>query len=209
MAIAHVIGPAMAIRWRIGHTNANSGVNVPVTSEPRPQAPAQPETAAPRLSAKLIIPFIDSTRQVFAKMVGVKAETGQPHLKDNAVPSYDVSGIIGFSGDLVGSVVVSFQLQTARKLVASFVGFDLDPGSADFADAVGELANMIAGSAKKDLDGLTANITVPTVIIGAGHKVARLNGVPCVVIPCKTPVGDFAVEVNIKPSGAPNQKRLG
>jgi len=174
---------------------------VPTTSEPKQTAPAQARpTTAPRLSSKLIIPFVDSTRDVFTKMVGVKAEMGQPHLKDNPTPSYDVSGIIGFSGDLVGSVVVSFQMQTARKLVASFVGSDLDPSSPDFADAVGELANMIAGSAKKDLGGLTANISVPTVIIGSGHMVARLNGVPCVVIPCKTPVGDFAVEVNIKPT---------
>jgi chemotaxis protein CheX len=150
----------------------------------------------------LILPFVNSTREVFAKMVGVKAETGAPHLKDNATLSYDVSGIIGFSGDLVGSVVVSFQMKTAQKLVSSFVGCDLDPATPDFADAIGELANMIAGSAKKDLTGLTANISVPTVIIGTGHKVARLNGVPCIVIPCKTPVGDFAVEVNIKPTGA-------
>jgi chemotaxis protein CheX len=183
---------------------------VPTTTQPRPHgSPAQPQPNVPlRLSSKLIIPFVDSTREVFAKMVGVKAETGQPHLKNNPVASYDVSGIIGFTGDIVGSVVVSFQLQTARKLVASFVGSDLDPINPDFADAVGELANMIAGSAKKDLGGLTANISVPTVIIGPGHLVARLNGVPCIVIPCKTPVGDFAVEVNIKPTGASTVKAV-
>jgi len=67
----------------------------------------------------------------------------------------------------------------------------------DFADAIGELANMIAGSAKKDL-GHTASISVPNVVIGGGHIIARLSEVPCLVIPCRTPVGNFAVEVNIK-----------
>jgi chemotaxis protein CheX len=74
---------------------------------------------------------------------------------------------------------------------------DIDPGTADFADAIGELANMVAGSAKSDL-GVIANISLPSVIIGHGHTIARLSGVPCVVIPCRTAVGEFAVEVNIK-----------
>jgi CheY-specific phosphatase CheX len=59
---------------------------------------------------------------------------------------------------------------------------------------------MIAGGAKKHL-GNAASITVPSVIIGSGHQIARLSDVPCVVIPCTSPVGDFAVEVNIKQLG--------
>jgi chemotaxis protein CheX len=130
-------------------------------------------------------------------MVGIETTVQRPHLKGNPSPSYDVSGIIGFSGEVIGSVVVSFQRAAAIKLVSSFAGMEIQPETPDFADAVGELANMIAGSAKKDL-GATASITVPSVIIGAGHIIARLSDVPCVVIPCATPVGEFAVEVNIK-----------
>jgi chemotaxis protein CheX len=74
---------------------------------------------------------------------------------------------------------------------------ELEPGTADFTDAVGELANMIAGGAKKHL-GNAASITVPSVIIGKGHQIARLSDVPCLVIPCTTAAGDFAVEINIK-----------
>ncbi len=95
-------------------------------------------------------------------------------------------------------MIVSLQQAAAVKLVTAFTGMEMDPSSTDFCDAIGELANMIAGSAKKDLQ-LLASITVPTVILGNGHKVARLSGVPCIVIPCHTPAGDFAVEVNIKP----------
>ena len=46
---------------------------------------------------------------------------------------------------------------------------------------------------------------MPSVIIGTGHQIARLRDVPCVVIPCRTAAGDFAVEVNVKqvaPHGA-------
>lgn len=152
---------------------------------------------APVIEPKLIVPFVNSVRSVFATMVGVQTTVERPHLKHQATPSYDVSGIIGFSGEITGSVVVSFQMQAAEKLASSFAGTPMKHDSPDFADAIGELANMIAGSAKKDLGGL-ASISVPSVVIGHGHMIARLSDVPCIVIPCKTAVGDFAVEINIK-----------
>lgn len=151
------------------------------------------------LSSRLILPFVNSTMQVFSTMVNVKPQIIKPALKEDANATYDVSGIIGFSGEIIGSVVVSFQMEAAQKLVGALVGMDVDSTSSDFVDAVGEIANMIAGSAKKDL-GKNANIAIPTVIIGKNHVIGRLSGVPCIVIPCKTPVGDFAVEVNIKPT---------
>jgi len=147
----------------------------------------------------MILPFINSTVNVFSSMVGITPEIAKPRLKEGSGASFDVSGIIGFSGEILGSVVVSLQLQTASKLVAAMVGSDVDPTSPDFADAIGELTNMIAGGAKTNL-GVLANITCPVVVIGASHVIARLTGVPCIVIPCHTPHSDFAIEVNIKPA---------
>jgi len=157
----------------------------------------QATQAKPTINPKLVVPFVNSVRNVFSTMVGVETTVERPMLKPQPVPSYDVSGIIGFSGEIVGSVVVSFQREAAIRLVESFAGVKLEPESVDFADAIGELANMIAGAAKKDLGGL-ANISTPNVIIGQGHQIARLKDVPCLVIPVSTAVGNFAVEVCIK-----------
>lgn len=159
------------------------------TIQPQPQS---------KLNAKMIMPFVNAAMNVFTTMVHIKPEISKPRLKEDAAATYDVSGVIGFSGEIVGSVVLSFQRETAIKLVNALVGMEVDPNSPDFTDAIGELANMVAGNAKKDL-GLAANIAIPTVIIGNNHRIGRLSDVPCVLIPCKTSVGEFAVEVNIKP----------
>lgn len=153
--------------------------------------------AAPQINVKLIVPFVNSVRAVFTTMIKVPTTVQRPFLKTDTTTPYDVTSIIGFSGDVVGSVVISMHQATAAKLVSSFAGMEIAPGTADYADAIGEIANMIAGSAKKDL-GKAASITVPTVVFGTGHSVARLSDVPSVVIPVTTPVGDFAVEVNVK-----------
>jgi chemotaxis protein CheX len=172
---------------------------MPDTATPTAPAAAAPAPAAApaAINPKLIVPFVNSARTVFSTMCNITATVQRPHVKGTPSTSYDVSGLIGFSGEVIGSVVVSFQRAAAIKIVSAFTGMDIQPESPDFADAIGELTNMIAGSAKKDL-GCVASITVPSVVIGTGHVIARLSDVPCIVIPCSTPVGEFAVEVNIK-----------
>ena len=157
-----------------------------------------PPPSAPSSTAKLIVHFITSIREVLRTMANVTVTVGSPTLKQSPLPTYDISGIIGFSGEFVGSMVLSFQEAAAKAIVSSFAGMPIAPDSPDFADAVGELANMIAGSAKTSFGGGT-NISVPSIVMGKGHTVARLHDVPCLIIPCHTEAGDFAVEVNIKP----------
>jgi chemotaxis protein CheX len=150
-----------------------------------------------KIDARLMAPFVRSVRSVLATMAGVETAIGPMRLKESPSPEYDYSGIIGISGSIVGTVVVSFKRETAVKLVAAFAGAEVEPDTPDFADAIGELANMIAGAAKKDLGG-DSSITVPSVISGRGHSVSRPKDVPCVVFPCSTAAGDFAVEVSIR-----------
>jgi chemotaxis protein CheX len=155
------------------------------------------ESPPAAIDTKLLAPFVKAVKAVFGTMVKVEATIDRPYLKNETTPSYDVSGIIGFSGEVAGSLVLSLQQAAAVKLVEAFAGALMAPDSPDFADAIGELANMVAGSAKKDL-GAAASITVPTVVLGSAHVIARLSDVPCVVIPCTTAVGKFAIEINIK-----------
>jgi chemotaxis protein CheX len=164
-----------------------------------------PSASSP--SAEFIVHFITSIREVLRTMAQVTVTVGAPTLKKSPTTTYDVSAIIGFSGEIVGSMVLSFQKGTAEAIVTSFAGSPISPDSPDFADAVGELANMIAGSAKTSFGGGT-NISVPSIILGTGHTIARLQEVPCLIIPCHTVAGSFAVEVNIKPiNGAPSAPR--
>jgi chemotaxis protein CheX len=159
---------------------------------------AEPQPANPVIDAKLVLPFVNATREVFKTMLSLDTEIMRPLVrKKDSGPHHDVSGIIGFSGDLVGSAILSFGTAAAVNIVQAFAGERLEVGNPDFADAVGELANMVAGAAKRDL-GVNASISVPTVIIGNGYSIAGLSTVPCLVIPCRTAAGDFAVQICIK-----------
>lgn len=154
-------------------------------------------TTVNALGPDLVIPFMNAVTQVFQKMVGVPATVQKPYLKTQTTSTYNVCGIIGLSGQVAGSVVVSFGEDTAVMLVEKFAGSKFKVTDPDFADAIGELANMIAGGAKQHLGGV-ASISTPSVVIGKGYVIAGMSDIPCVVVPCTSPCGDFAVEICIK-----------
>jgi chemotaxis protein CheX len=153
------------------------------------------------MDVRYINPFMESTRQVFDMMLKTSVEFGKPHLTRDS-GQHDVSGIIGMSGDVVGSIVLRFPLNVASGLVARFVGSEMAADSEDFSDAIGELVNMITGAAKARFEGQSVSISCPSVVIGAGHTVARPSDVVCISIPCVVDSGQFCIEVAIRTDAA-------
>ena len=145
-----------------------------------------------------ITPFITSSQNVFSTMLQIQLNVGEPRVKQHDEPSHDVSGIIGMSGDVVGSVVLSFPNEAAESIVSLFCGEDVGSASPDFADAIGELVNMICGGAKAKFEGKSVSISCPSVVMGPSHTIARPSDTPCVVIPCSTDCGAFVIEVAIR-----------
>jgi chemotaxis protein CheX len=106
--------------------------------------------------------------------------------------------MIGFSGDAAGCVVISFPKAVGVRAASTFARVGLGAGDWDFADALGELANMVAGNAKKDFEGVLISISLPSVIVGENHTVSKSDTSPRLVIPCETTLGAFSVEVGMK-----------
>lgn len=153
------------------------------------------------MDAHSIASFVASTHQVFSTMLSLTVTPGKP-FSVGAVPRFEneVSGIIGMSGDVQGMVVLSFPTSTAKGAIQAFTGMEMDPSSPDFADAVGELVNMISGAAKAKFEGKNVSISCPSVVIGKGHKVQQPSDAVCITIPFSSPAGEFSVEVAIKPA---------
>ena len=163
-------------------------------TEPKP-----PPTAGHKVEPKLIVPFINSVRLVMSTMTGLTTTVGGTKIKPpGAAAEFDYSGIIAFTGGIVGTVVVSFAKDAAVRIVEAFAKCPIPPDTADFADALGELTNMIAGAAKKEFGGAGASISTPTVVMGPGHVIARPSDIPCVAVPCNAAGSAFAVELSIR-----------
>ena len=158
---------------------------------------ANSKSSAQTFTANMVVHFVSAVKEVFSTMLSTTVNVASPHHKSNPSQSCDVSAIIGISGQVVGSMVLSFELPVAEKIVAALSGMPVSPESPDFPDAVGEIANMIAGSAKRNF-GSAASISIPSIVMGGGHTLARLHDQPCIIIPCNTDHGRFVIEVSVK-----------
>lgn len=149
------------------------------------------------MDVRYINPFLKSVRNTFQTMCSLTVEVGKPELKAKDEPKTDVSAIIGFSGDAAGAVVLHFGFDSAAKIASIFAGSQIDQDHPDFADALGELANMVAGGAKCQFEGLDISISLPSVIVGRDHNVSASKNAPRLVIPCVTKAGTFNMEVGM------------
>lgn len=150
------------------------------------------------MDSSYILPFVSSIQNVFSTMLQLQVQVGKPEIKGATDPTYDVSGIIGMSGDIEGSVVLSFPTDAAERVIQLFTGMELGHTHEDFADAVGELVNMISGSAKAQMEGMKVSISCPTVVVGQKHQVYGRKDVVTICIPCESDCGQFTVEVSTR-----------
>ena len=117
-----------------------------------------------------ITPFVSSISNVFETMLQLPVNVGAPSIKSDSAPTYDVSGIIGMTGDVEGTVVLSFPTATAERAVAVYRHGDASRKMM-ISDAIGELVNMVSGGMRSAVRWQERWHLDPTVVMGSGHNV--------------------------------------
>jgi chemotaxis protein CheX len=147
------------------------------------------------LTAEYINPVISATSTVFETMLDCKPERTGLMLKETASPKHEVSAVIGVTGKAAGTIVLSLSRGTALEVLNRMVGIETTEITADVCDAVGELTNMIAGSAKAQMERLELSISIPNVISGPGHIIHYPSNVKPICIVFESEIGPFTIEV--------------
>ena len=94
------------------------------------------------------------------------------------MPTHDFNGIVTFSGRFSGQVIVSLPATALRELLLMQQETDLSEDN--LLDAVGEIANTLAGNARQAL-GSDLEISVPVTQRGRAGRPARARRHPCVI----------------------------
>jgi chemotaxis protein CheX len=156
------------------------------------------------MDVKYINPFLAGTLEVLKKMAHIDAVPGKPQVKTDDAASGDVSGIIGITGDALGSLALSFSEACICRIVANMLGEQFDGVTQEIIDATGELTNMISGASRTQMEkmGLSVYAAIPTVVHGRQHTISHILKSPSIVIPFTTAAGPFFVDVCIKTTDA-------
>jgi len=108
-----------------------------------------------------------ATREVFETMLGEPASPAVCDV-DELPPAPDFTALVGLSGALEGSLRVRCQAVSACLMGSRMAGTPLDLQDELVVDALGEIANMVAGNFKSKIPGLAdaCRVSVPTVLRG-------------------------------------------
>jgi chemotaxis protein CheX len=147
---------------------------------------------------KLIQPFAICAKDVFSMMLNWETELTGIFTNERFMSRYDCSGLIGVSGALRGSIVVSVVQDVAFAAAEAFLGTKPKSITDEVIDMVGELTNMIAGSGKDRLGIPGILLGLPTVITGKGHTVSFDNGAHVEILQFSSPHGPFTVEIGVR-----------
>ena len=150
------------------------------------------------MKAKYINPFILASLNLFQEYMGIKVSAGKPILLSDPQNLLEVSGIIGLAGETRGAVVLSFSRETALAIVSKFANQEYRVLSNEVLDGVGELINIIAGNAKKDLMDFRIEISLPGVITGSSYKMRWPEGIPVIAVPMESEFGTFSINISLQ-----------
>ena len=121
-----------------------------------------------------IQPFIKVCEKVFIEFCQTEVKPGRVFFttKEEFETIWDISGIIGLSGEVIGAVAISLKEATALRVTKMLTGTDHAQIDADVTDAVGEIINIIAGNVKKNFEEeLRIRISLPTIVKGKAHSI--------------------------------------
>jgi len=143
---------------------------------------------------------IDATQEIFETMIMVEAKAGKP--LDKPVTSFEkgMTSMVGFAGFRQGMLAIHTPENVALDITTLFLGLEVDKIDEDVIDALGELANMVAGSIKPLIakDGVDVELSLPSVIHGSEYSMTTLADSETIVVPFSLNAGDFLVELAFK-----------
>jgi chemotaxis protein CheX len=142
----------------------------------------------------------DATTEIFETMIMLDISAGDPLKEKINNFKCSVSGVIGLAGSCKGMLAIHLPDKVAMAITGSFIGMDVTEVDDDVTDAIGELANMVAGNIKMILDEAGNNVTlsIPSCVHGEEYTMDTVSDSERVVIPFDIESGQFLVELQIK-----------
>jgi chemotaxis protein CheX len=150
------------------------------------------------MQANQINPLLESTINVLTTMAMVDITSGKPCVKEHNGALGDISAIMDLTGsDKKGSLCISFSSAAILAISNNMLGEQLNSIDDTIADVVGEITNMITGSAKRiySEQGIDFELTRPTTLIGNDQAIIHSVEGTTIVLPFAIEAGTFYVEV--------------
>jgi len=131
------------------------------------------------IPAELLTNLMTSTEEVFETMM-FKSLTRLPAAEAGAErKGPHVVATVAFAGHRRGLVAIHSSIDAARSIAGAMLGIAIEDLNGEVPDAMGEVANMVAGTFRNKLAAFepASAIAVPTVTMGSDFATTYLSAV--------------------------------
>jgi Predicted inhibitor of MCP methylation, homolog of CheC len=145
------------------------------------------------MDTSIVAAFSHAAKSTFKDMFGLEAiESGSRELGASEGHGWDLTGLVGLAGQAQGVVAIRLTQSLIAGLLA---GSGVAAGGEEERRAlegglVGEMTNIIAGSAISAIHGLDIEIAPPVVVRGPNHTIGWPAIAPVVALFFKLPPGE-------------------
>lgn len=143
----------------------------------------------------LVGPFISSAELVLDTMLRSDCVAGQVQPVQPGHRMHTVTSVIGLSGGLAGAVSISIHAEGAFQILERMTGIEATDVDDFVRDAVGEIANMVAGQGKRELSQFHLKLGLPQVIVGADYCVYSPRWARHDWVPLQTDLGEIMLTI--------------
>ncbi len=150
------------------------------------------------MSSEYMPHFVESTKVVFHTILGWDIKIINRDQGKEFRPGHDVSGIIGFGGDVQGTVVLSVDKQVAFEATKSFTGEWPATINNDVRDMTAELTNIIAGRAKEYINIEEIVLGLPTSVSGTDHVISFNPVAEVETVKFRSPGGNITIQIAVQ-----------
>ncbi len=153
------------------------------------------------MDVSYINPFVEAVGSVFETMLGVQPRRDGVKVSAHESGGARLTSMIGITGTMHGCVALSFPPETALKLAGRMLGNEVTQVNDEVVDAISEMVNMVAGSAKAKFNSdPPLQLGLPTVVEGTGYRVKYPSRSIWLEVPFSSDAGDFSMEVTYAPN---------
>lgn len=152
------------------------------------------------MDAAYVTPFVESLGSVFETMLDVTPQRRPIKVGQGGdCRGSALTSLVGISGQVHGVVLLRIPPETALRLANRMLGTELTTVGAEVVDAISEIVNMVAGSAKaKFACDPPLELGLPTVIQGGNHSIKYPSGSAWLEVPFESEAGGFTMELTFE-----------
>ncbi|MDA3903476.1 MAG: chemotaxis protein CheX [Desulfuromusa sp.] len=141
--------------------------------------------------------IVESTEEIFNTMIFMEVAAESPLTQGKQDLGCHISAMIGLTGGLSAMLGIHCPEDVGLAISGAMLGMEIEEIDADVKDALGEIANMVAGGVKERFatENINLELAIPTAISGKSYTIASTTTSNRVIIPFSIEQGQFFIEI--------------